>query len=128
VKYDIVEFMENYGWQHAFNEAVNGQCLDTYNPETDERNFGPVANVAEVYAASEGENDGAIWICVCRMDDGRFAVMRAGCDYTGWDCQASGTMEYFGSLELAVSKLTLTAEEIERLRADIEERGIHTDW
>lgn len=49
-----------------------------------------LADVAEVIATSEGENDGANWLCVVKLNDGRFAFVSAGCDYTGWDCQSSG--------------------------------------
>lgn len=42
-------------------------------------------DVAEIIAMAEGENDGAEWVGVFRLNDGRFAVLRAGCDYTGWE-------------------------------------------
>jgi hypothetical protein len=47
-------------------------------------------DVAEVLGTSDGENDGANWVGVFRLKDGRFAFLSAGCDYTGWDCQSSG--------------------------------------
>lgn len=47
-------------------------------------------DVAEVIATSDGENDGANWVGVFRLKDGRFAFLSAGCDYTGWDCQSGG--------------------------------------
>lgn len=49
-------------------------------------------DVAEVLACSEGENDGPNWLCFGRLGDGtgRYFFLSAGCDYTGWDCQASG--------------------------------------
>lgn len=39
---------------------------------------------------SDGQNDGDAWIGVFLLRDGRWAYLAAGCDYTGWDCQANG--------------------------------------
>lgn len=47
-------------------------------------------DVAEVRHISEGENDGPDWIVCGRLHDGRWFFLTAGCDYTGWDCQAGG--------------------------------------
>ena len=32
----------------------------------------------------DGENDGPDWVGVFLLKDGRYASIRAGCDYTGW--------------------------------------------
>jgi hypothetical protein len=37
------------------------------------------------------DHDGAPWRCAGILRDGRAFYLEAGCDYTGWDCQASGT-------------------------------------
>ena len=42
------------------------------------------ADLTEVVAYSDGENDGAEWLAVVGHIDGRFVLLRAGCDYTGW--------------------------------------------
>ena len=112
MKTTSVEEMKNdYGWQHAFYEAMYGDC----KPWDD--NIGPISQVVSVIAADEGENDGPDWIAVVEWSgpEGKYAVMRAGCDYTGWDCQAGGKMEYYDTEEEASSVLTLTQEERERL-------------
>lgn len=44
----------------------------------------------EVMAYAEGENDGANWLLVFATPDGRWWFTSAGCDFTGWDCQAGG--------------------------------------
>ena len=44
---------------------------DAYCPATP---FG-LADVVEVIAASDGENDGASWLCVVRLKDGRFVKL-----------------------------------------------------
>jgi hypothetical protein len=46
--------------------------------------------VSEVIAAEDGENDGDNWVGIFRLKDGRIGYLTAGCDYTGWDCQADG--------------------------------------
>jgi len=38
----------------------------------------------------EGEHEILTWICIGQLKDGRWFNLEAGCDYTGWDCQASG--------------------------------------
>jgi uncharacterized protein (TIGR02996 family) len=43
------------------------------------------ADVKRVIALSEGERDEKEWIVVGELWDGRFFVIAAGCDYTGWD-------------------------------------------
>lgn len=50
------------------------------------------ADVAEIIAAVNGENDGPDWIGVFRLKDGRFLCASGGCDYTGWDCQAGNNL------------------------------------
>lgn len=62
-------------WQEAFHYA-EGFAID---------------DVAEVRNAVEGENDGDEWIVWGKLKDGRWFYLKAGCDYTGWDCQASGS-------------------------------------
>ena len=42
------------------------------------------ADVCEIIACQDGENDGPDWVMVGRLWDGRFFSIRAGCDYTGW--------------------------------------------
>ena len=41
-------------------------------------------DVEEVLHEAEGENDGCSWVCVVRLHDGRYGVVEASCDYTGW--------------------------------------------
>lgn len=60
------------------------------------------ADVAEIVAAVNGENDEADWIGVFRLKDGRYLVAEGGCDYTGWDCRAGNSLALAGSLEDAV--------------------------
>ena len=69
----IEEMKESYDWKEAF--AYASFSMD---------------DVDHVVASEEGENDGASWIAVFALKYGQFAYLEAGCDYTGWDCQANG--------------------------------------
>ena len=40
--------------------------------------------VKRIIAKQDGDNDGPDWVAVGELWDGRFFVVRAGCDYTGW--------------------------------------------
>lgn len=55
--------------------------------------------VDRVIASDDGENDERPWVAVFGMKDDSFTYLEAGCDYTGWDCQAGG--ESFSALTLA---------------------------
>ena len=60
-------------------------------------------DVVAIYQLIEGENDGPSWICVGLLRDGRFFVLEAGCDYTGWDCQAGGSAHVAATYEDAIT-------------------------
>ena len=42
-------------------------------------------DVESIFAIAEGKNDGPDWVCAGQLIDGRWFIIRAGCDYTGWD-------------------------------------------
>jgi hypothetical protein len=48
-------------------------------------------DVAVILAMSDGENDGANWLGAFQLKDGRYLYVEGWCDYTGWDCQSSGS-------------------------------------
>jgi hypothetical protein len=90
--------LEGYDWAEAFGfagepdtnclggvsvEAIPGSPSGIHGPFTRE-------DVEVAFALMEGEHDESDWIAVVRLKDGRFASVSAGCDYTGWDCRASG--------------------------------------
>jgi hypothetical protein len=97
--YIILSELDNYDWQEAFNyvyppQVVLGDsCSDAGFTRDD---------VIEILAIEDGENDGGEWIGIFRLSDGRFAFVAAGCDCTGWDCQAGGYSQVAGSLESLV--------------------------
>lgn len=76
------EMRADWDWKHAWHEAEHGG----YGPDYDAKGSGSsLDRVVEIVAAVEGENDGPDWLCIAKLDDGKYATMRAGCDYTGWD-------------------------------------------
>lgn len=93
-KHDL-SVLDSYDWQEAFRYADG---------------FG-AADVAEIGDLREGENDGPSWLMYGTLKDGRHFYLSAGCDYTGWDCQAGG----YGKAEP-------TFEEMVRMAMDEEGR------
>ena len=85
VKDPLKEFKDSYDWVEAFSYS-NGQNLDK-----NEDGFAFQLNDVEtVLHYDEGQNDGPNWIIVVKLKNGLYGFLSAGCDYTGWDCQASG--------------------------------------
>ena len=105
----------DYNWEEAFDiikpvpAIFSGVSAD------------PVAieDVEEIVASVEGENDGPDWVMVGRLKDGRWFAVAAGCDYTGWDCQAGGNSCVAGSLAVII-RLGLTDDERQRLELEIQ--------
>jgi hypothetical protein len=58
-------------------------CLQ-HNPQADFR----YTDITEVLALVEGEHDERDWFWVLKLQNGQFAYLQGGCDYTGWDCQS----------------------------------------
>ncbi len=50
-------------------------------------------DISKVISSSDGCNDGPNWIALFQLHDERYLFLSAGCDYTGWDCQASGIIK-----------------------------------
>lgn len=60
--------LNDYDWREAFNFA-------SFSRE----------DVVNIIAMKEGMNDEEPWVGVFELNDGTFACLSAGCDYTGWD-------------------------------------------
>lgn len=73
--------LDSYDWREAFKYATQPNAVVNSSAREDPCS---IDDVAEVIATSDGENDGASWIGVFRMEDGRYLSLRAWCDYTGW--------------------------------------------
>lgn len=92
--FDATNWREEYDWREAFVYA--GTIRTAY--QCDPAPFG-LDDVAEALHAVNGENDGPSWLMVGKLKDGRYFFLDAGCDYTGWDCQASGDAQVADTLE-----------------------------
>lgn len=79
----VEEMKDDYDWQCAFYEAVH----HTWGNSSRRKRDNPVEKVTAVHYAVAGENDEGDWLAVVSWsgEEGPFAVMCAGCDYTGWD-------------------------------------------
>lgn len=91
----VDEMRADYDWREAFKYAAECEPTEGYVGSLAGFTFD---DVAEVIARDDGENDGPNWIAVFRLRDGRFAFLSAGCDYTGWGCQESGSTWFAASL------------------------------
>lgn len=94
----MIERLDSYDWREAFAYAkptrvIGATCSDAPFRRED---------VREILAAREGENDELPWIGIFRLTDGRFVYLEAGCDFTGWDCQADGFAQVGDTLEQLV--------------------------
>lgn len=94
----MLELLDDYDWREAFGYAGEPATCGTSAanviptldcPDIDTSHFSR-EDVAEVLYSAAGENDEEPWLCVGRLTDGRYFALEAGCDYTGWDCQAGG--------------------------------------
>lgn len=122
----LEQMREDYDWCEAFGFAGEPDtCASTYQGGPDIRRAHPtasepsrstftLADVEEIEAASEGEHDERDWLCVGRLKDGRWFLLAAGCDYTGWDWRASGTATVAVSRDELLA-FGVTREQAERL-------------
>ena len=81
---------------------------------TDTKGF-RLEDVAYVLAYLQGENDGPDFHWIIAMKDHTYAYVTGGCDYTGWDCQAGGSVEMFVSLREALSAAEKESIDIRKL-------------
>lgn len=88
----MLEQLNTYDWEEAFAycsgvaEALGSSVPKQVAPgvPVDDAPFRR-EDVARIVAISEGQNDEQDWVGVFVLEDGRFACLEAGCDYTGWD-------------------------------------------
>lgn len=94
----MISVLESGDWEEAFRYA-------DFDRE----------DVASIIAIEEGCNDGPSWLFVGTLKDGRLAYLEAGCDFTGWDCQASGYSRTADTLE-EIQRWAMTLEARRRLK------------
>lgn len=114
----LEQLVVDYDWAEVFGEGTGGNTDGTIQviPPGADVDGSPVsrADVAEIIAAVNGENDEEDWVGLFRLKDGRYLVAEGGCDYTGWDCQAGNSLCVAGNLDDAV-RLGLSDEQQRRL-------------
>jgi hypothetical protein len=114
----MLESLNDYDWKNAFAEAGSPIVVKFANPVPTESFIRE--DVVEIIATADGENDGPNWLGVFLLKDGRYAMVDAGCDYTGWDCQAWGTAEVCGTLDEMI-RWGLSNEQRKRLNLELKE-------
>ena len=93
-KEEVDLFLDDYDWGEVFAFAGGGgsnspeicvvmgdKCPATLFSRKD---------VKVIYGSRAGENDGYEWLIWGKLNDNRYFYIEAGCDYTGFDCQADG--------------------------------------
>ena len=86
--------IQNYNLHSAINFHLNN-----YSEYDEDRALEDNEIIVKVLAEIEGENDGASWHWIVEFNNGKYAYITGGCDYTGWDCQSHANIYYGDSLE-----------------------------
>jgi hypothetical protein len=93
--------LDNYDWESAFGEGPaeigRRKIISRHTIEYSEASKGKIKgilrdDVSKILYMQDGENDKKDWIGIFELKDGRLISVESGCDYTGWDCQAGGTV------------------------------------
>ena len=116
----ILPELDDYDWAEVFKAeyALPTRALGApadLSTETFARE-----NVKRIIAMVDGEHYGRDWVGVFELTDGRFVSISAGCDYTGWDCQAGGSSQV-AATEQDIIRFGLTDDERERLNLKLPE-------
>lgn len=115
---ELTNLKDDYDWREVFGEGGGGNTdkeTDPCPPGSDIDTTPPnIADVVEVIAAVNGENDGPEWLGVFLLKDGRYLVAEGSCDYTGWDCRAGNSLQVARTIEDAI-QYELTTEQLGRL-------------
>ena len=101
----MLERLNDYAWDEAFGFAgEEGQC--NYDVPVGAMPGGHYdltpftrEDVAIILWIDDGANDEEEWIIAGILEDERGFTLAAGCDYTGFDCQAGGEAKICNSLE-----------------------------
>ena len=83
--------MSAYDWQEAMNYAKF-----------------EFKDIQDIISAEEGENEGNNWKLIVKLKNEKYGWLSAGCDNSGWGCQAggkSGIAETFEEAQNEIKKL-----------------------
>lgn len=114
----LENLLSDYNWAHVFADETYGITSKDTRPAVPDNAIDLTppsrSDIAEIIAVAQGERDSEEWLGLFILKDGRYLVANGGCDYTGWDCQASNTLVVARDREEAVM-FGLTAAQRERL-------------
>lgn len=129
----MIPSLDDYDWQEAFGYAGEPDTCASSHTRQGEK-FPPIErshvdsttaldpftreDVTTILAMDEGEHDGPPWIIAGQLKDGRWFFLEAGCDYTGWDCQAGGSVLVAGTKDDLI-RYCITDEHRARLKLEI---------
>lgn len=116
---------EDYDWPDALAcvGLLTGGCVAGQSDTVRVRHARPdreaspfvLADVDRTVAYSDGENDERDWIAVLALRDGRFALIAAWCDYTGWDCNSGASDTVVADSLEDLVRLGMSDDEADRL-------------
>lgn len=124
----MIGMLDTYDWEQAFLYARQPQRVP---PGADvDQDAISRDDVASIVWHAEGERDGPNWLIGGQLVDGRWFFLAAGCDYTGWDCQAGGNA-YVADGRESIERFAMGDDDRERLGVgplDGERREINAGW
>lgn len=115
----------DYNWGEVFcfagkdsGENTGGATPDPAVPsdKIDCSSFG-VDDVLFIMGMDEGENDTSNWLIYGKLKDNRWFYIEAGCDYTGWDCQAGGN-SCIAKTRWEMEQFGISEEDLKRMRGN----------
>lgn len=86
---ELQGILDSYDWQEAFKYC----------------DYGTMQDIKRVIVYDNGYNEGPEWVGLFEMKNGKFVVLRASCDYTGWGCREGGSSAVYETLKMAVQDL-----------------------
>ena len=109
-----------YDWAEALHYLGDGLSVAEGSSASDSREM----EIDQILALrfEDGDYAEVEVYAVLLLKDGRFAFHRAGCDTTGWDCQAGGWTQVSHSLQ-HLYQMSLGEDE----RADLFPNGLPAD-
>jgi hypothetical protein len=99
--YPIESYFDEY-----YKEQWKFNCYDGYNDSgsfyktnikkkiIDDKELLNINDWKNIYLCQFGEKDGNDWIIVYKHKNGYYVYFRAGCDYTGFNCQGYININY----------------------------------
>jgi len=96
---DVGSLFEPFSWVNNQFDLDNYSIKNIQHPIVSENQMYDAGNfpdnIEKYYWVYPGKNDEKPWYALMRLTNGNYALYKATCDYTGFDCQ--GYMELFVS-------------------------------